>query len=177
MSITLSTHPTAEHTQAKRAGFVLIFTILIVGTLLVPVIGMFSFVVGQIKISRDEYESARALYAADTGIECVRYHQKKTRAFDTSKSQQTIDCGVGTITAGVASPGAECTNYDYPPTTLSGFSNGVCTIINIQVKARTVTFFDGTQHQICDLFVTSSGRNTCTGSFDKVVERSRWENM
>src|SRR5262245_17328921 len=98
---------------AGDAAFVLVFTVVIITILLIITSSIFSFVSSQIKVSRDEYESAKALYAADTGIECVRFYQNQNRVFDTTKSQQSLNCGVGTITAGLPTPSTECTDYTY----------------------------------------------------------------
>ena len=156
-------------------GFVLIFTILIVTVLLVITGSIFSFVTSQIKISRDEYESSKALYAADTGIECVRFYQGNYAAFNTTEPEQTLNCGVGTMTAGIPSPGAECSDHDYATSTFNGFSNGSCALVSVSVRARSVVV-NGVPLKICDIYIISSGRNSCSATTN-LVERSRWENM
>lgn len=170
-------HNSKKSKRPSSGGFVLIFTVLIVTILLISVLSIFSFVSAQIKIARDEVESAKALYAADTGIECVRFYQNKYQYFDTTNLPQTLDCGVGPITAGVPSPGPDCIDNNYATTTLSGFSNGACTLVSVSVKAHSVTYFNGSIHQVCDLYVVSYGRNTCAVGAQNLVERGRWESM
>ena len=170
--------PTSKNYSSRPSGgFVLIYTVVIVTILLITVLSIFSFVSGQIKIARDEIESAKALYAADTGIECVRYYQNKSQDFNTTQPEHTVDCGVGTLTAGIPSPGTDCIDKNYATTTLSGFSNGSCTLVTVTVRARSVTFFDGSIHQVCDLYVISNGRNTCAAGAQNLVERGRWESI
>jgi hypothetical protein len=159
----------------KPRGFILIFTLLIASVLLITAGQIYMFVYGQTSVIRNEMHSSMALYASDAGIECVRFYQAHYGAFNTNSPKRTIDCGVGTASVGSVSPPPQCIDgtYDFR---LSGFDNGACTDVHVDVTAETV-IVGGNPQVICTLFVVSSGKNTCSAGGRGVVERARWESM
>lgn len=156
-----------------KQGFVLIYTVLIMSFILVITGVTFSAVEIDIRKSRESLESVKAYYAADTGIECARYFQRNYQVFDPKKAPATYSCGVGSFTAGRSASG--CINYTYPQFTLN-FSNGSCTIVQVQSIQRTI-IEGGVLKQVCDYLVVSNGRSTCGPTNRKVTERTRWENL
>ena len=78
-----------KHNLEKQKGFILVYTLIMVGIISI-IIGIISnSILGEIRISRDESESLKAFYAADTGIECVRYYQDNFKAFDKTTARKT----------------------------------------------------------------------------------------
>lgn len=160
----------------KHQGFVLVYTVLILSVMLV-IGGIFAdTVMKEISISRDEAESLKAFYAADAGIECMRFYSNNFDAFNTKMPQGTYSCGVGAaFQAGGNPPTANCEarTYNIP---ITGFTNGSCTQVTVKTIPRTVVL-GGVPRVVCSIEVVSNGRNTCAAGATKVVERTRWENM
>lgn len=159
----------------KKQGFILVYTVLVLSLMLI-VGGIFAdTVLKEIAISRDEAESLKAFYAADAGVECMRYLKNTHDAFNTSKPRINMSCGVGPAFPTGGNPQtAACTDATYN-ITLSGFSNGSCAVITVNSKARVIDVA-GVPTTICDAEIISSGRNRCSGG-GKLVERTRWENI
>lgn len=169
-----------KNMRINDGGFALVYTVLIITILLITVSGIFSFVINQVKTVRDESEAAKAQYAADAGLECVRYYQSINRAFDTTQPRTTVDCGGGdTITAGLPSPSVDCTAFIYtdPPLDMTiNFPNGSCTVLKITVTPRLQDVHGVTQ-QVCELFIESMGKNLCSASPQNLVQQTRHETM
>lgn len=164
-----------NHTMNTR-GFVLIYTVVIVGVIGIIVGIAVNSVLTETRIARDEGESLKAFYAADTGIECVRFLQSTHKAFNTTTAEDTYNCGLGAnFTAGFNPPTAECvaTTYNF---TIDGFSNGACAIVEVTVTPVSV-IIGGIPRDVCRLKVFSNGRNSCSASGDKLIERTRWKNL
>lgn len=159
----------------KKEGFILIYTIILVSIVLVIVILNFSQSYSEIYSSRFAEESVKAFYASTTGLECVRYWDSYYQAFDTSKPPQSYSCGVGApFSAGLSTP--ECQDYTYPTIQLTGFSNGACAEVSVKTKAHTV-IVGGVPVTYCTLSVQSVGRNSCSATGIKKVERILLEEM
>jgi hypothetical protein len=154
-------------------GFVLIYTILLIDVILIITSITFTAVQVDIRNSRDVLESMKAYYAADTGIECVKYYQKNFQVFDTSKPATTYSCGVGSFTAGAGT--TVCETREYPQFRLN-LPNGACTIVQVKTTQRTINI-NGVPTPICDYLVISNGRNSCTATLKTLTERTRWENL
>lgn len=147
-----------------------------VSAILVVVSTTFSSILSEVKISRDESESLKSFYAADTGIECVRYYQNNFQAFNPTTAQATYNCGVGAdFVAGFNPPETECVDHTYN-ITLEGFSNGACAIIEVTAIPRTI-MVGGLPVVVCDLRLISNGRNSCSATGAALVERTRWEDI
>lgn len=162
--------------QNKNKGFILIYSVIMVSAILVIVGTTFSSILSEVKISRDESESLKAFYAADSGIECVRYYQNNFQAFSPTTAQATYNCGIGLdFQAGFNPPETECVDYTYN-ITLEGFSNGSCAILEVTSVPRTIEI-GGNPVVVCDLRVISNGRNSCSATGAALVERTRWEDI
>lgn len=164
------------NTKKQQQGFTLLYAVLIVSVVAVITGTIIGSIIKELRISRDEANSLKAFYAADSGIECVRFHQYNYLAFDTDQPITTLNCGIGAdFQAGGGDPsGTDCREMTYN-FDLEGFSNGACT--NVEVKTDPITVYVlGTPYVFCTLHVTSTGRSNCSGGGD-VVERTRWEDM
>lgn len=127
--------------NSKRA-FALMYALMGVGITFILVSAGFGTALTSLKTSRNKEESLKTFYAADTGVECVRFYQNHLRAFDTTTPEATYNCGVGAdFRAGSNPPTAQC------------------------------------EPKVCDLRVYSSGKNSCSASGARLVERVRWENF
>lgn len=157
-----------------KQGFILIYTVIIVGIVGILTGIAFNSIMAETRMSRDDTETLKAFYAADTGIECVRFYQHYFRAFDTMTPTAKYNCGIGSdFTAGLGT--AECVAHEYN-FTITGFSNGSCTAVTVKTTPRTI-MVDGSPVVICDFRVFSNGKNSCSASGSKLVERVRWEDM
>lgn len=167
-----------KYNLEKQKGFILIYTLIIVGIIAVVVGIISNSILGELQISRDESESLKAFYAADTGIECIRYYQDNFKAFNKTTAQSDYNCGVGDdFTVGFNPPQADCSGGEYVyDFTLDGFSNGSCANVKVTVIPRTI-MVEGVPIEVCDLMVISVGRNSCSASGAILVERIRWEDM
>jgi len=157
---------------AQRRGFILLYTSFIVGVILVIVGVSTTAFLSEARITRSDKESLKAFYAADAGFECIRFYHTNYRAFDTTESLATYNCGVGTITTGFETPTAECVEHRYNYT-LNGFSNDVCAEIEVIISPVDLVF-EGETITICRLRVISKGKNSCTATGVNLRERTRW---
>ncbi|HVS79847.1 MAG TPA: pilus assembly PilX N-terminal domain-containing protein [Candidatus Paceibacterota bacterium] len=166
---------TDKGVRRVSAGFMLVYTVLILSIMLI-VGGIFvNTVVKEVGMSRDESESLKAFYAADSGVECVRYFKNKYDAFNTQVPQSTYDCGIGSsFTAGGNPPTSQCTEKEYT-FQVGGFTSGACMNITVDMTPRTITV-NGNPVIVCDTNVIADGMNTCNLS-SATVERSRWETL
>lgn len=174
--------------ESQKKGFILVYTVLILA-IMVIISGIFiEAVLKEVSISRDESESLKAFYAADSAIECARYYHAKYDAFDTMKPEATYNCGVGASFKAGGDPAtssgnpasrsgttAQCVS-DTRTFTINGFSNGSCAIVTVNISPRRITV-DGSPYDVCDVEVISNGRNRCGSGTSKLVERARWETI
>src|SRR3990167_11246456 len=101
----------------KKDGFIIIYTVIFVSIVLGIIILISTRSFSEIYSARYENQSMKVLYAADSGIECVRYWHTTDHVFDTSKPQQPYSCGVGVpFLAGGNQPklGLEGKTYKFP---------------------------------------------------------------
>jgi len=162
--------------ETTKEEFILVYSDLIMSVLVITAGIIANTILKEVSIARDEGESLKAFYAADTGIECVRYLQNKYRAFNPTTQQDIYNCGVGSdFPAGGNPVTAECEAHSYA-FTLDDFANDSCTSITVDIVPRTIVI-NGNPTIVCDADVVSRGRNICSGSAPKVVERTRWERM
>lgn len=161
-------------------GFILIYTIILVGIILLISSLGFSTALFEFQASREEAESLKAFYAADTGIECVRYYQNNFRSFD-PPAGDVIDCEVGTFDTsshtvnnqGTPDPSDDVYTYIF---TLNGFEDGTrCALVTARAQPRVIVI-EGDPVTVYDIQVISNGKNICSGTRG-VVERTRWEDM
>lgn len=159
-----------------HTGFVLIYTVLLMGIILLVAGVAFDSVFSGIQASKLHAESLKAFYTADAGIECVRYFQNYFQAFDTTIPEDVYNCGVGDdFRAGGNPPTSECVEKVYT-FRLEGFSNGACTDVRVTTVPRTI-LIGGSPVVVCDLQVLSNGKNSCSASGANIVERTRWEDI
>lgn len=155
-------------------GFILVYTLILVAVIL-GIVGLnFSGSISEIFAARNEEQSMKAFYAADTGIECVRYWHSNYQVFDTSKPPNNYNCGIGAdFSAGMGDPQCQAHTYTFA---IQGFSNGACVDIKVTTVPRIITV-NGNDITVCTLSVISSGKNSCTATGGNLVERVRWEDM
>ena len=162
--------------KTQQKGFILIYTLLIAAVIAVVIGITIASAMTELRISRDEVESLKAFYAADTGIECVRFYQNNYQAFDTTSPRRKYNCGVGEdFWAGVSPPTDECEEHTYN-FSLEGFSNGSCADVTVQIIPQTI-YIDGSPVKVCRAKVTANGKNSCSATGSNLVERTRWEDM
>lgn len=91
-------------------GITLLFTILISSLVLILGLGVLSVLFGEISISGFAKESLEAFYAADTGMECALYWDKKMlQTSEDPGSQQVSNFATST---GVASHTITCSGFN-----------------------------------------------------------------
>lgn len=98
--------------EHRNRGFALFYSLLIVGVILIATSMFLETALEEVFISSDRKESDMALYMAESGINCARYHQENFSyaAFRTSVTPPgTFSCGNSvTFEAGWS-------NLTYPP--------------------------------------------------------------
>ena len=160
----------------KKRGFILFYVSIIGGAIAIIISIFAASALNETKISRDEAESLKAFYAADSGIECVRFHQNNSYAFNPTTPQASYSCGVGNnFTAGFNPPTAQCVEHTYN-FTIGNFSNGSCSIIEVVVTPRTI-YVGGSPVIVCNISVVSNGKNDCNATQPYLIERTRWEDL
>ena len=160
----------------KKDGFIIIYTVIFVSIVLGIIILISTRSFSEIYSARYENQSMKVLYAADSGIECVRYWHTTDHVFDTSKPQQPYSCCVGVpFLAGGNPPTSVCEvkTYNFR---LEGFASGACVDVQVTTVPQTA-MINGVPITICSIKVISSGKNSCTASGTNLVERTRWEDM
>jgi hypothetical protein len=159
--------------QSKKksyvSGYVLIYSVLIVGIILVTISVIFNASLGEALTSRIQDEALKAQYAADTGERCILYYHKYENAFRKSAPNLATSFNCGITTKVEESTGAECNrSYKFK---LEGFSNQACAYIEVNV----------TPHQSsqtrCKVEVITNGRNSCTNTGGNLIERTRITNF
>ena len=164
-----------KNIEKTAGGFILVYTVLILSIIMLTGGIFINTVIKEISISRDQAESLKAFYAADSALECVRYYHNKN-AFNTQTPQQSYSCGVGSpFSAGGNPPTQDCTSTT-TTFTIDGFANGACADVTVETIATT-TIFGGSPKIICTTHAISNGKNSCTAPANKLVERTRWETM
>lgn len=164
----------------NQKGIILVYTIIVASIMLAISGALADSIMSESRISRDEYESMKAYYAADSITECVRFLENNHHAFDATSPRGTYNCGVGAdFEAGnpildPLPPPPDCTLlvpyiYNF---TVSGFDNGACAIVELKMESRLVA---GTN--ICGFKLLVRGRNTCAPGATNVVDRARWEDF
>lgn len=68
--------------KQKQGGYIILFTVLIVTLVLAMSLGIASVSVREQNLTRSSRESHYALFAADTGGECVLYHYNKPTSYN-----------------------------------------------------------------------------------------------
>jgi Tfp pilus assembly protein PilX len=162
-------------TKDTEKGFTLFYTVLMISIIMITSGIFVDTVLREGRLARDEKESLKAFYAADTAIECVRFLQANYQAFDTKPHDRLYSCGLGdAFDTSVNNTGPSCIEHTYE-LDIKGFLNGACASVIVQTIPRTINA-GGQPMTICDTLIISNGKNTCTPG-ERVVERSRWETM
>lgn len=90
-------------------GFVALFTVLIASVVLAMAVGIANISFKQIILASSSTDANKSFYAADTGIECVLYHDLRgtpPNSFNPGQSMSSqFDCGGISIDAFEMSPG------------------------------------------------------------------------
>ena len=166
---------------SKNSGYVLAYSVVIVGIMLVGITAIFNSSLSEAVASRSQDDALKAQYAAEAGARCVIYFDSNYQSFDTNSPDSSPDCGIGVMAhvGGKNSGSPDCikdpSGNDYQYTfTLSNFTNGSCATVHIEVIPRLIPSLGVT---VCDLQVESNGRNSCTATGPRLVERTRWVNL
>ncbi len=77
-------HVKIKKVQGQKSGFTLLFSVLISSVLLSIGVSIFSTTLKDLLFSSSGRDSQFAFYAADTGVECALYWDKKGQIFPTS---------------------------------------------------------------------------------------------
>lgn len=158
--------------KKNNSGFIVIYTLLFMSVLLAIFGTMLNSALNELRYSGNEADSLKAFYAADTAIECVRYYQKKYRAFNTTEAPRSYNCGVGTLNggglSGIRTP--TCQAKTYPTQVLAGYPNGACVSVNITVGPDPDDPLN-----TCKLSSVTTGQDKCGNGAS--VERIRWEDL
>ena len=138
-----------------KNGFTLLLAVLITSIVLTISFGFSAFVIRELSISIIGRESQKAVFAADSGIECALYWDFNQNKFATSSPPQTISCaGSSYIVGGPCGVSTFTLN----------FNNGACAVVEVN---KIVEIYPGTR-------IESRGRNTCVaGSFNRVERAFR----
>lgn len=168
----------------EEKGFILLYTLLIIASVFILAGVAFSGAIFESGTARTQSESMKAFFAADTGIECVRFFQTYKRAFNPTSAQAAYDCdGSGPMASFLAggdpsnqpNAASKCVSATYS-FALEGFSNNTCTEVEVKVTPREIP--GPPTLTVCDLSVISKGTNyPCGTAGPNIVERTRWENM
>lgn len=141
----------------NNTGFTLLLAVLVSSIILTISMGFSVFVLRELTISLLGRESQKAVFASDSGVECVLYWDfvhgiYSESAFDTASAQHVINCAGGSYTVG-------------GPSGISNFtmnlSNGACA----QLKVDKITSSPNT-------IVESKGYNKCSVGSPNRVERA-----
>jgi len=135
-----------------KNGFTLLLAVLITSIVLAISFGLSAFVIRELSISIIGRESQKAIFAADSGIECALYWDFSQNKFATS-SLQTISCAGSNYTVG-GSGGVS--------TFTLNFNNGACAVVEVN---KNVMPYPGTR-------IESRGRSTCVAGSSNRVERA-----
>jgi len=136
----------------KEAGFVILFTVLIVSVILSISLGVFNITIKELNISSSSRDSRFAFFASDTGVECATYWDIKGDKFSTSTSGD-INCAGVTIND-MGGSGVYVNRF------LLNLSNGSCTDVTVDKTDGAFTV------------ITSRGYNTCVLTNPRRVERA-----
>ncbi|MDP3052142.1 MAG: hypothetical protein Q8N42_01405 [bacterium] len=142
-----------QEKNINKNGFTLLLAILITSIALAISSGLSAFVIRGLSISIIGRESQKAIFAADSGIECVLYWDFNQNKFATTSSPQTISCAGSNYTVG--GPGGVSIF------TLN-FNNGACAVVEVN---KIIETYPGTR-------VESRGRSTCVVGSSNRVERA-----
>ena len=92
----------------NNKGFVALFTVLIAAVVLSMAIGIANISLKQIVLSASSTDANKSFYAADSGIECVLFHDLRgttPNSFDANQAFFTIECGGVNIQVAQVTPG------------------------------------------------------------------------
>jgi|GEM_PF-5695658 len=141
-----------------KKGFVLIYSLAIVSILLITISIFHNTAIKEIQVARKEGESLKAFYAADTGVECVRFLQDHYDAFSPTSPVRSYNCGP----EGNLIQTGGTTTYNFR---IEHFSNLACDDVSVLATRSSLP-------NTWDITVNSSGKNSCT---NPTVERVRWQ--
>ncbi len=80
-----------------KSGFALFYVLIIIGMVLIATSTFLESALGELFLSADREDSDTALYMAESGIECVLYHQNKYEAMKTLNEQNEYRCDEETV--------------------------------------------------------------------------------
>ena len=144
----------------NKKGFVVIMVVLLLSVILIVGLGVFDIVLREILISNIGSESQKAFYAADSGVECVQYWQKK--GFFASGAPFDIKCN-GTIISGQMTPGSPSINNPATSPIKINFTNDSCVEVRLTIEDPSLEF---------DTLIVARGYNIgCDDSSPKKVQR------
>ena len=148
-----------DFTTKAVPAFTLLISVLIAGILLALGYAIYNIVSKDIILSSSGRESQFAFYAADTGIECALYWDRRHDAFSASSTITDITCGSATTTL------TRVSDVNTLTTTFSFSLDGPIT--NPCADVKVVRNEDPTQTT-----VESLGHNTCVVTNPHRIERA-----
>lgn len=89
----------------KQKGVSIFLAIVILTSILAIALGVTSIILPQIKTSGNISDSIKAVFAADTGIECSLYNIRKTPTVCDGVTMMTNNTSFASIVASIACPG------------------------------------------------------------------------
>jgi len=142
----------------RNKGFVLLFAITLASMLLAMALGVSNIALKEINFSTSARNAADAFFAADTGAECMLFHDKVASGVFTSGSpaSQNITCaGSSTINVVKSNPSLNNFSWDFVVPSL-GSVNQSCVIVKVSKN-----FFDPNN---VTTSITSKGYNVGNAS-------------
>ena len=150
--------------KSTRRGFTLLLAVLISSILIALGGAIFNIISKQIALSSAGRESQFAFFAADSGVECALYWDRRQDAFSITSPLTQVLCGGDTPVDSPPSHGTLTRTYDPNPpdapgrprlvTTFSFSFNGVVTNPCVDVRVTKNSLPTNT-------LVESYGHNTC----------------
>ena len=152
-----------------KAGFAMLFSVLISSLLVVIGLSIFSITLKELAISTSARESQIAFYAANSGMECALYWDLKQNAFATTTNIYedarvggiTANCDGARVNSSYSKTGQKTKTIASFPVISSTDTEGPCADINVikeEIAGKMTTTIE------------SQGKNIC-GASGRRVER------
>lgn len=156
----------------KKRGFTILFAVIVSSLVLAIGISIGSITLKQIKISILGRDSQVAFYSADSGSECVMYHDLINKYFATSSDSATA----------IPAPALEISCFDqlFPITSVETDSESATTTIIMKDEATspnicakvTISKYDSDNDGYSDrTIILSRGNNYCDANTNRLLER------
>lgn len=145
----------------RARGFVLLLTVLIVSVVFAASLTTYNLIVGEILLSSGIQNSQISLYAAFSGIECVRFWELKHPGLSVSAFATSSTNSIANFCQGQTATPVVVGGTNNPSQFSLAFSNGSCVAVSV---LKT-----GLHNQVV---VTAQGQNTpCSEQSSRTVQR------